>query len=48
MRDARRRNRFLASTTIESEDGEQVNAVETVQQVVEITADSGGRSRRRR
>ena len=34
-------NRFLALTTIESEDDEQVNAVETVQEVVEITVDSG-------
>ena len=36
-----RRNRFLALTTIESDDDEEVNAIETVQEVVEITVDSG-------
>ena len=41
VRDARRRNRFLALTTIESEDDEHVNAVEPVQEVVEITVNSG-------
>ena len=45
VRDARRRNRFLALTTIESEDDEQVSAVEPVQEVVEITVDSGAAQR---
>ena len=36
-----RRNRFLALTAIESDDDEEVNAIETVQEVVEITVDSG-------
>ena len=39
--DVRRRNRLLALTTIESEGDEQVNAVETVQEIVEVTVDSG-------
>ena len=34
-------NRFLAMTAIESDDYEEVNAIETVQEVVEITVDSG-------
>ena len=38
---ANRRNRFLALTAIESDDDEEVNAIETVQEVVEITVDSG-------
>ena len=41
MKCASGRNRFLALTTIESEDDEQSNADETVQEVVEITVDSG-------
>ena len=41
VRDVRRRNRFLALTTIESEDDELVNVVGTLQEVVEITVDSG-------
>ena len=36
-----RRNRFFALTAIESDDDEEVNAIETVQEVVEITVDSG-------
>ena len=36
-----RRNRFLALTAIESDDDEEVNAIETVQEVVETTVDSG-------
>ena len=36
-----RRNRFLALTAIESDDDEEVNAIETVQEVAEITVDSG-------
>ena len=36
-----RRNRFLALTAAESDDDEEVNAIETVQKVVEITVDSG-------
>ena len=36
-----RRNWFLALTAIESDDGEKVNAIETVQEVVEIPVDSG-------
>ena len=35
------RNRFLALTVIESDDDEEVNAIETVQEVVEVTVDSG-------
>ena len=38
---ANRRNRFLALTAVESDDDEEVNAIETVQEVVEITVDSG-------
>ena len=38
---ASRRNRFLALTAIESDDDEEVNAIETVQEVVEVTVDSG-------
>ena len=38
---ASRRNRFLALTAIESDDDEEVNAIETVLEVVEITVDSG-------
>ena len=38
---ASRRIRFLALTAIESDDDEKVNAIETVQEVVEITVDSG-------
>ena len=38
---ASRRNQFLALTAIESDDDEEVNAIETVQEVVEITVDSG-------
>ena len=38
---ASRRNRFLALTAIESDDDEEVNAIEIVQEVVEITVDSG-------
>ena len=37
---ASRRNLFLALTSIESDDDEEVNAIETVQEVVEITVDS--------
>ena len=37
---ANRRNRFLALTAVESDDDEEVNAIETVQEVVEITVDS--------
>ena len=37
---ASRQNRFLALTAIESDDDE-VNAIETVQEVVEVTVDSG-------
>ena len=33
---ANRRNRFLALTAVESDDDEEVNAIETVQEVVEI------------
>ena len=44
VRDVRRRNRFLALTTIESENDEQVNAVGTVQEVLEITVDSESES----
>ena len=36
-----RRNRFFALTAIESDDDEEVNAIETVQEVVDITVDSG-------
>ena len=36
-----RRNRFLALTTIESDDDEEVNSIETLQEVVEITVNSG-------
>ena len=36
-----RRNRFLALTAIESDDDEEVNAIDTVQEVVEITVGSG-------
>ena len=36
-----RRNRFFALTAIEKDDDEEVNAIETVQEVVEITVDSG-------
>ena len=36
-----RRNRYLALTAIESDHDEEVNAIETVQEVVEITVDSG-------
>ena len=36
-----RRYRFFALTAIESDDDEEVNAIETVQEVVEITVDSG-------
>ena len=36
-----RRNRFFALTAIESVDDEEVKAVETVQEVVEVTVDSG-------
>ena len=38
---ANRRNRFLALTAVESDDDEEVNAIETVQEVVEVTVDSG-------
>ena len=38
---ANQRNRFLALTAVESDDDEEVNAIETVQEVVEITVDSG-------
>ena len=38
---ANRRNRFLALTAVESDDDEEANAIETVQEVVEITVDSG-------
>ena len=41
MKCASRRNRFLALTAIEIDDDEEVNAIETVQEVVEITVDSG-------
>ena len=34
---ANRRNRFLALTAVESDDDEEVNVIETVQEVVEIT-----------
>ena len=40
-RSTSRRNRFFALTAIESDDDEEVNAIETVQEVVEITVDSG-------
>ena len=36
-----RRNRFFALTAVESDDDEEVNAIETVQEVVEITVYSG-------
>ena len=36
-----RRNRFLALTAIESDDDEEGDAIETVQEVVEIMVDSG-------
>ena len=36
-----RRNRFLALTAIESDDDEEINAIETVQEIVDITVDSG-------
>ena len=39
--DACKHNRFFALTSIESEDDEEVNAVEAVQEIVEITVDSG-------
>ena len=38
---ANRQNRFLALTAVESDDDEEVNATETVQEVVEIMVDSG-------
>ena len=40
-KDACRHHRFLAFTSIESEDDEEVNAVEGVQEIVEITIDPG-------
>ena len=36
-----RRNRFFALTATEGDDDEEVNAIETVQEVVEATVDSG-------
>ena len=39
-----RRNRFFALTAIESDDDEKVNAIESVQEEVEITVDSGAKS----
>ena len=36
-----RLNRFVALTAIECDDDEEVNAIETVQEVVEVTVDSG-------
>ena len=36
-----RRNRYFALTAVESDDDEEVNAIEIVQEVVEITVDSG-------
>ena len=42
MKNASRNNLcFFALTAIESEDDEEVNAVEAVQEIVEITVDSG-------
>ena len=38
---ANHRKRFLALTAVESDNDEEVNAIETVQEVVEITVDSG-------
>ena len=40
-KNARRNNRFFALASIESEQDEEVNAVEAVQEIVEITVDSG-------
>ena len=41
MKSASWNNPFFALTAIESEDDEEVNAVEAVQEIVEITVDSG-------
>ena len=41
MKSASWNNPFFALTAIESEDNEEVNAVEAVQEIVEITVDSG-------